>query len=369
MIHTDFNWFEMRVAGEMRRQLVPIRHVADELSNLGARPTDAHLSIFRYSNDIREYRNENGGSVSGYNGPSYADYVPIDIDAPGFEDLDQAVETARTVIGDLQGWGLSYDDVVVYYSGRRGFHILIPTLHFGEFDPHPQFHDLLFEMVVELFHQGTLVKKVETSAPSPVIESDHIDFGPYSRLHMLRMPATIHEKTELWKIPVRERELMNGSAEEAANVIKKTAEERRPKYRPDPNPNEETIDLGDRVRGRINGGGLKYRRRSSAVNTMDINDYVTADTLRQKETPGFGRVAMNAQKTMKILSGDISEGESIEDMGGRHDMLCHLVGVMKNQWDLPKDWTSRLMYHWNQSNDPPLPDQEFKQIINDLYGR
>jgi hypothetical protein len=369
MIHTGHYWYEMRAAGEKRRTIVPARYIENELEDLGSRPTDVHLSIFRYSDDIKEYREENNHRTKGYSGPAYADYVPIDIDGPGFEDLDQAVETARTAIDDLEGWGLSYEDVVVYFSGRRGFHILIPTRHFAEFDPHPRFHDLLFEMVVEIFHHGELVRKAEIQSSRPVISSDHIDFGPYTRLHMLRMPATIHEKTELWKVPIREHELMQGSPEEAAEAVKEAATDRRPKYRPDPNPNEKTSGLGERLQERMEEESLRYRKKSSAIGTMDINDYLTADDMRNLDKPGYGRFALNAKKTMKVLSGGLAEGESIEDMGGRHDALCHLVGKMKDQFGMPQDWAIGLLHHWNQANEDPLPEREFKQVIDDLYGR
>lgn len=369
MIHSDFTWFEMRAAGEMRRMLVPMKHVGEELERLGSRPTDVHISIFRYNDEIRKYRDDNDGSVSGFNGPSYADYLPIDIDGPGLEDLDQAVETARTVITDLEEWGLSYEDVVVYYSGRRGFHILIPMLHFAEFEPDPRFHDLLFELVVELFHQGQLVRKAETSGSDPVISSDQIDFGPYTRLHMLRMPITIHEKTELWKVPVREHELMEGGPEEAAEAVRTAATERRPKYRPDPSPTEQTRALGNRLKERMDEGGLKYRKRSSAVGTLDVNDYLTSDEIRNLDKPGYGRIALDAKKSMKVLAAGLSEGDSIQDMGGRHDALCHLVGKMKSQFGMSQDWATGLLHHWNQANEDPLPEREFRQVINDVYGR
>lgn len=368
MAHSDYYWYEMRVVGEMRRTIVPAKYVQSELEDLGKRPTNVHLSIFRYSDDIQEYRENNGHRTAGYSGPAYADYIPIDIDGPGFDELGEAVETARQVVRDLKNqWGLQYEDIVCYYSGRRGFHILIPTLHFAKFDPHSRFHDLLFEIVVELFHQGPLVRMVETSSSDPVVSSDSIDFGPYTRLHMLRMPATIHEDTELWKIPVREHELMEGGPEEAAQRVKDAATERRPPYRPDPNPNGDTQALGERLQGRIKSGELKYRRESSAIGPMDPNNHLTADDLTNIDKPGYGRFAVDARKTMKILSGGLSEGESIEDLGGRHDALCHLVGKLKNRFNMPRDMAAGLLYHWNRSNEDPLPEREFNQVLDDLY--
>jgi hypothetical protein len=367
MIHPDYNWFEMRVAGKLRRSLVPNKHVPDELEKLGTRPTDVHLSISRYSQDIVDYRDENDGSVSGYKGKSYADYIPIDIDGPSMKELDEAVETVRMAVEGLKDWGLCYEDVAIYFSGRRGFHVLIPSELFAGLAPSDRFHDLMFETVVELFRQGPLIKTAETESEKPVIKSEHIDFGPYSRLHMLRMPGTIHEKTELWKIPLRKKELMEGTPEEAAQRIRTAAESRRPTYSPDVTPTDRTRELGDTLQGRVESDSLKYRRRSDAVGTMNLNDYLTASDMRNLDKPGYGRFAVEARKTMKALSGGLSEGESIEDMGGRHDVLCHLVGKLKNQFDMPQDWAAALLHHWNQSNTDPLPEREFEHVIRDLY--
>jgi len=42
---------------------------------------------------------------------------------------------------------------------------------------------------------------------------------------------------------------------------------------------------------------------------------------------------------------------------------------MKDQFGMPQDWAIGLLHHWNQATEDPLPEREFKQVIDDLYGR
>jgi hypothetical protein len=368
MIHPDFNWFEFRAVGQRPRTIVPATYLESELDRLGTSPTNVHLSIFRFSDDIKEYRDENDNRTRGYRGPAYADYLPVDIDAPSADELGEAVETARTVLSVLTGdWELTYEDIACYYSGRRGFHIMVPTRHFWDFDPTPHFHDLLFELAAELFVGTPVMREVNSNSRDPVVTSDLVDLGCYSRLHMLRMPGTIHEDTQLWKIPVREHELLEGAPEEAAERIQEAATTQRPTYRPESNPTEKTRRLGKSVAGRIEEKDLRYRRVRDAVGTMDTQKRLTADDLVGLDKPGFGRFAASAKKEMKVLSGGIEESETIVDIKGRHEALCYLVGKLKNQFGVPKDWATGLLHHWNQSHPNPLGEREFYGVIDDLY--
>ncbi len=370
MLHPDFHWVEFRAVGQRARTLVPVKLIEQEMERLPRRPENVHISIFRYDSQIETYWEENGHSVKGYRGPAYADYIPLEIDGPSREELGKGVETARSAIAALKAkWGLSYEDLAVYYSGRRGFHLLIPTEHFGAFQPHERFHDVLFELVAELFVGTGVIREIDTEGSGPAVTSDHVDLGVFSRLHMLRMPCTVHQDSQLWKIPVREEELMSGPPGKAAERVQEAAGEWRPPYRPDPNPNRRTEGLGETIRERIGGEGLKFRRESSVYGEVSGGAPLTSGDLAGLDKPGFGRFAVDAEKTKKVLVGGMEEGQSIMDIAGRRDALCHLVGKLAGTWNVPKDAALPLLHHWNQSNDPPLPEKEFKAVIDDLYAR
>lgn len=368
MIHPEYYWREFRAVGKTRRTIVPQQYLSHELEQLGGRPTDVHVSIFRYSNDLRTYRQDNNNRTSGYRGPAYADYLPIDVDAEDADHLNEAVVTQREIVRALcNQWGLSYNEITVYFSGRRGFHTLVPVEAFARFEPDPRFHDLLYEMVVELFRKTDLIYQVESSRSLPTFASDAIDFAPYTRLHMLRMPGTVHEGTQLWKIPVREHELMDGGPQPAADRIREAATDRRPPSAPSVHTSKARESLGQTLQERQEEGEYRYRQPQRVTGELDTSPHLTADELGDIDRPGFGRFAASARKSMRALAGGLEEGASIQDMNGRHEVLCHLVGKLKNQFDLPQDWAYALLWHWNQSNDPPLPESEMRHVVKSLY--
>jgi hypothetical protein len=370
MRHPDFYWYEFRAVGEKRRNLVPAKYIQDEVDSLGSRPENTHISIFRYDDEIKEYRRENDNRTRGYRGKCYADYLPIDIDIEEGDSIAPSVKAARDIVEFLEKeWQLDYYDYACYFTGGRGFHFHIPTKLFGDIPPNEKYPSILYELLIELFKEGDgkIIRKVDDGDSNVFYRSEFIDFAPYSPLHMLRMPGTIHEKTQRWKIPIHEEELMSGDIEEAANRIWEAGAEKRPSY--SPQPEDKLSPIGDRVSDRLDNEGLKHRRQSDAVGTVDFQNHMTTDDLVGIGKPGFGQFAMDARKTMQVLSAGLSEGESVAGLGGRHDALCHLVGKMKNKWSLPKDWASALLIHWNNANDDPLPKREFNKVINDIYKR
>lgn len=70
-------------------------------------------------------------TVGGYKDTCYADFIPFDIDS---EKLDDSYRVAVELINVLK---IDYEYAVnhVYFSGAKGFHILIPSVAFGGFKP------------------------------------------------------------------------------------------------------------------------------------------------------------------------------------------------------------------------------------------
>ena len=72
------------------------------------------------------------GSTAGYTGPVGVPYIHFDIDRP---DLDVAIRDARRLPQYLADhYDLAADDLVVYFTGSKGFHVSVPTAELGGLD-------------------------------------------------------------------------------------------------------------------------------------------------------------------------------------------------------------------------------------------
>ena len=93
---------------------------------------DTGSTYFRYP--IEYYENwTSTHSVSGYTGPVYADYLPLDIDR---SDLEEATKIAK----EFHHWFETQYDVPAgtlptWFSGSKGYHVAIPISMFGEVKP------------------------------------------------------------------------------------------------------------------------------------------------------------------------------------------------------------------------------------------
>lgn len=91
--------------------------------------TEAYLSHFVYGSEYRRYHAAHGGSDAGYTGPCWCRWLVLDIDRAG--DLQAALVATRQLVSFVsERYAV---DPVVYFSGGKGFHVLIELTH----DPAP----------------------------------------------------------------------------------------------------------------------------------------------------------------------------------------------------------------------------------------
>lgn len=109
-----------------------------------------------------------------------ADFV-MDIDRATFE---SALADLLTLIAPLEQHGIAHQ---VYYSGSKGFHVVIPMQVVGA----KPASDLNTVQYRKLAHFMTELTGIE------------VDHAIYSRARLFREPLTIHGKTGLYKVPLR----------------------------------------------------------------------------------------------------------------------------------------------------------------------
>ncbi len=86
---------------------------------------DWYISLYTFPKDAFDYFIANNKSVSGYNGPAFANRLFFDFDSK--EDVSLSQTDAQEVIIRLQNAGIVPEQhVKVYFSGNKGFHIEVP---------------------------------------------------------------------------------------------------------------------------------------------------------------------------------------------------------------------------------------------------
>jgi hypothetical protein len=137
---------------------------------------EAYLSHFTFNEELQRYYATNRNSVKGFAGPCCCRWLVLDIDR---DDLAMALKDTCRLVGFLSE---QYrNDPVIFYSGRRGFHILVELAH----RPLPS---VAFPTIAKTF--------AETLARAAGVR---IDEGIYDTAHLIRLPNTRHPKTGLFK--------------------------------------------------------------------------------------------------------------------------------------------------------------------------
>jgi hypothetical protein len=366
--HPNYSWFEIRCPGRYKRQLVQAKSIADMVQRLGKRPSDVHLSIFRYGPEAIEYSKQEipeidkgMGSIKRFEGPCYADGLWIDIDGENAGDLDAALEILLSVVEHLEEvFSLPMDAYTVYFSGRRGFHIYIPLSVFGvDFYPSPMFADLLYEMFVMLLADSGLI-----SETAGVWGGTGFDVGIYKPLHLIRMPHTIHPDTQMWKNPLRKDDL------KSVDTVRQACQEPRIKYVPKKVVSPETALIGGMLLAQLEQELFKNQRPDRIAHQFDPTQISSVSELKKLDLPGFSRYVQQEERTLRALTGPIKQGSGFDHWAGRNEVLAHLVGKAKTAWRMDKEVAMAVLHLWNQSVvQPPLEEDEFISVFNSIYGR
>lgn len=360
----EYPFYEMRVDRRMARSVVRADQIQENLRQLGARPTGAHLSLFRYSKDIVEYKRGNiiDGTerTRGYRGPHKADYLPLEIDVDGGEEkLSESLGVAQTIVRGLtEHWGVPYDALAIYYSGNRGFHLMVPLSLFGGLPPSVLAPAALFELAVELL--STPVTSGILTQEGQVFQSKYVDTGVYGYLHMLRMPGTIHEETGLWKTALREHELASTAS------VREAASERRRPWRPEPATVPALEELGAVVRGRMENKRLLYRPRNESAGRINLQ-ISTLSELAQSILPGFSEFGQESKRILDLLEPGVRQSESSAGTTGRRMRVFKLAAQLRD-YGVPRDVAARLLSLLNDTYLPPLDGREFADAVRGGYG-
>ena len=140
---------------------------------------EAYLSHFAFGAEMRAHYAANRNSVAGYAGPCWCRWLVLDIDRPDL--ADALADTRKLVTAVYQRYPALVGDVLVYFSGNKGFHVLVELAH----EPPPA---VGFNRTARAFAEAL----AEDAGVS-------IDVSIYDANHIIRLPNTRHPKTGLFK--------------------------------------------------------------------------------------------------------------------------------------------------------------------------
>lgn len=196
MQHDDYHYVDAAFGGPNRRNnVISITQIKDQLPS---EKTDCYVTWHRFPDAYREHCSATH-STGGYQGPSYADFLPFDFDG---EDLAEVLRQVRDFLKMLE---LTYEidglrGVRCYFSGRKGFHILLSSFLFGGWSPSPDLYR----------HLRNMAKTMG--------EDSGVDMSIYDQNRLLRLSNTKHGTSGLWKIPLHSHEILTLSAEAITKI-------------------------------------------------------------------------------------------------------------------------------------------------------
>lgn len=142
---------------------------------------EGYLSAFTFGDDFRQYLDATG-STKDFDGACWSPWLWFDLDREG--DLDAARrDAARLALSLVERFGVDEDDLLLFFSGSKGFHAGLPT---AIWQPEPS---LTFNRTARRFAEALATAAGVT-----------IDTGVYDKVRPFRSPNSRHPKTGLHKL-------------------------------------------------------------------------------------------------------------------------------------------------------------------------
>ena len=272
--------------------------------------TDTYSTIYKYDN-----KNQDMANIIA---PFY-----IDLDIEDLEkDFDKLKRDIMLLTRKLKTlFKLTDENIQYFFSGSKGFHIIIPYSIFG-IKPCKDLNDKYKMLAIEL-KSYTITKSIDTRI--------------YDTKRLFREVNTINTKTNLYKVPITIKNIKEFSYEELIEYAKAPKEE----YKVDSSYNQEA-DIA------FNNLIIELKERQKRT----INHKVARQMLENKELlPCVKYILLNgAQK------------------GGRNNTAMALASSLYQR--NPNDYEEVLdiMKTWNiKKLDTPLAERELENTVKSAY--
>jgi hypothetical protein len=246
-------------------------------------------------------------------------YFDLDGDISSKEGFDQLKLDVIGVIDYFKTKGLKDNEFEIYFSGSKGFHIIIPAEVLG-IVPSKKLNEF-YKAWAEYIHKMIGVKS--------------IDLKIYDRRRLFRIPGSINSKTGLYKILV-EYEILKSI----------------PSFK----------ELETMAKNYCNG--IVIQKEYSLNEEIALNFNKTFDEMEGRKVKK-ATISLPEEKqdllpcVQEVLKSGVGEG-------GRNNTLAYISSaILQSGYSLEE--TVELLTDWNQLNNPPLEDKEVTMTIESTY--
>lgn len=307
---------------------IEVGYVIPEINNFSRN----HFGTREIVYEKRKERNNTGiyrtsfwyDSLDPYDSSLLGDFY-IDFDSE--EDIELAREDLLFVIWKLhlkQGFGLPMEAFRIYFSGKKGFHLIIPIGYLGV-EPSKDL-DKIYKWIGQDLHADSV--------------NQTVDLAVYERRRLFRLENSIHPDTGLYKIPMHYEEVVNLSVDEILELAKTNRRIKFPEPYLVPSANE------------------AYKRYIN-----EYNDFLEF----QRNRPKKSRPMVVDGKPPEAVQNLIDLGPV---KGTRNETVAALTSYWKNQGH-DKDEIFDLLMDWNQGEfwDNRDPRDEIENTMNSILSR
>lgn len=293
-------------------------------------------TYFFYSDEVLTYMSaqESAPTIAGYEGKVWAPFLPVDLDHP---DLLPALEAARHLADLLlEHWQVDPNAIQAYFSGSKGFHLMLDTRVFGKILPSKNL-PLIFDSVR---------RHLALELPEHLRET--VDLAIKDRLRLLRLPNTIHEKSKLYKVSLSLDELRRLSPLE----IRECARTIRP---------------------------LIHTDETGFLSRVEVKENTTAGQYFQRIRRQLGKLTRKPFSYRFRRPADLAQlrfpcaalqtiWESHVEPGYRNNCAIRLASELR-LLGLNEEEASDKLFEWNERNGIELPSDELRNVVRSAYQR
>lgn len=270
--------------------------------------TDIYYCVYNYENDDINHCKMLGSP-----------YLDFDGSLDSEESFDEVRKEVRMAIHYFSTyWGIPVDMIEIFFSGSKGFHVIIPYEILG-LQPDIELN-LKFKQIAQLVAKQCNAK--------------HIDMGIYDRKRLFRIPGSINHKSGLYKVPLTYQQLTEYSLEE----IREWASEDRDHPFTEPAYVKKSADHYHEL-------FLKKKPKNLAIKKREV-------VIPNKRKPLL-------PCALRVLKEGVMQGS-------RNNTTVALASSLMQSGVSRKD-TEAILMDWNESNTPPLSESELITTVSSAY--
>ncbi len=300
------------------------KHCTDRLNNFtdSCSNTDVYYGIYTYCIKDILHQDKSVLETCKLLAPFYLDF---DIEHIEIEDNYKTVrrELYQTVMYFYRDWGIPKEYIEIYFSGAKGFHLLIrPVI----FDGKPEY---------DLNRRYKALAKFVAKKRA----LQHVDLQIYDRKRLFRIPNSINSKSGLYKIPLSLHTLMYSTYEE----IKELA--RTP---------QEPSDIPIR---KVQKAAKYYKYLFTKVKKKQA----------RKTSSSFSAKKVEQDRQLRQLLPCIKEVLEFGTEQGKRNSTTIALASSLFQAGYSLEDTRNILIAWNNANSPPLSQRELETTMMSAY--